>query len=85
MIMMETRFRLKAPTLAILETGYEDILVTLPADAVLERSVEPSALSSGWLAVFWEGRQYSVYQEALASEGFCVSRQRDCGGRMPIH
>ena len=67
MVMMKTRFRLKAPTLAILDTpGYEHILVTLPADAVVQRSIKPSALSSGWLAGYWEGRHYSVYPRDLA-------------------
>jgi hypothetical protein len=65
--MMKTWYRLKTPALAILDTpGYEHIFVTLPADAVLEPSVKPSALSAGWLAVYWEGRHYSVYQRDLA-------------------
>ena len=63
--MMKTRYRLKTPGLAILDMpGYEPILVTLPADAVLEPSDRP-ALSSGWQAVYWEGRHYSLYKRSL--------------------
>ena len=65
--MVKTRYRLKTPALAMVNMpGGEHILVTLPADAVLERCVKPSELSAGWLAVYWEGRHYSVYQKDLA-------------------
>jgi len=63
--MVKTRYLLKTPALAIMP-GYEHILVTLPSDAVLEPSVKASAPSAGWLAVYWEGRHYSVYQGDLA-------------------
>jgi hypothetical protein len=72
--MMKTRYRLKTLALAILDMpGYEQILVTLPADAVLEPSVKASALSAGWLAVYWEGKHYSVYKRGLARKNERVS------------
>ena len=65
---MVTLFRLKAPTPAILDKpGGEHVLVTLPADAVLEQeqSFQFSTTLLGMVNVYWEGRYYSVHLKDL--------------------
>jgi hypothetical protein len=55
---MVTRFRLKAPTPAILDKpGGEHVLVTLPADAVLEQeqSFQFSTTLLGWSLYIGKG------------------------------
>ena len=74
---MVTRFRLKAPTRAILgRPGGQHTLVTLPADAVLEQQ-QPFQFSTtlfGMVTLYWEGRYYSIHMKDLKRKAERVSR-----------
>jgi hypothetical protein len=75
---MVTRFRLKAPTPAILgRPGGQHTLVTLPADAVLEQE-QPFQFSTtlfGTVTLYWEGRYYSIHMKDLKRKAERVLRE----------
>jgi hypothetical protein len=73
---MMSRYRLKAPTPAILDRpGGKHVLVTLPADAVLEQeqSFQFSTTLLGMVSVYWEGLYYSVHLKDLKRKAECFS------------
>jgi hypothetical protein len=67
---METRYRLKAPILAVLKKRDDELLsVTIPVGSLLVRFAQPQETSTtliGMIGVYWEGRHYSVYPNELA-------------------
>ena len=67
---METRYRLKAPILAVLKKQADELVsVTIPVGSLLVRFAQPQETSKtliGMIGVYWEGRHYSVYPNELA-------------------
>ena len=67
---METRYRLKAPILAVLKKQNGELFsVTIPVGSLLVRFAQPQETSTtliGMIGVHWERRHYSVYPNELA-------------------
>ncbi len=59
---MLSRYRLKAPIVAILDKpGGQHISLTIPAGAILLDSPHTSTTLRGMVGVYWEGLHYSVF------------------------
>lgn len=72
--MAKEQYTVKDPISAILhKQGAEQISVTLPAGAVLQKSTHHSTTLLGMVGVYWEGRHYSVALSELLTKTDLVS------------